>query len=210
MAPTADTETPEDISVPDDAGVHADDLRLVIQRIPREWGRWFSCDKGWYPLIIKLDRELAEIAPDYELHQVKEKYGTLRYYTTLPQIVPDCCRQLERNDPRPHRDDMLAYTSPEYRTEAQQHDFDAWQERHDEHVNSPDCRAAWDALEEPIQRRLYTLRAMNIVIQRYEALSSSTCELCGTTIGVRLREKSHWYKTVCEPCGQPLGYHNVA
>jgi hypothetical protein len=70
--------------VPEDAGEHAEDLRKLLERIPLRWGRWISCGPGWYPFIIELDRKLAEIAPDYELHQVKEKFGTLRYYIGFP------------------------------------------------------------------------------------------------------------------------------
>lgn len=46
---------------------------------------------GWYPLIIDLDldRELSAIDPDYQLVQVKEKFGGLRYYV---EIAPDRSR----------------------------------------------------------------------------------------------------------------------
>ena len=36
--------------------------------------------KGWADLIIELDRHLRYISPDYEVFQVKEKFGGLRYY----------------------------------------------------------------------------------------------------------------------------------
>jgi hypothetical protein len=35
---------------------------------------------GWTQLIIQLDEALAEIVPDYQILQVKEKFGGLRYY----------------------------------------------------------------------------------------------------------------------------------
>jgi len=38
------------------------------------------CDRGWYQLIIDCDLELAAIDPDYEVFQIKEKFGTLRFY----------------------------------------------------------------------------------------------------------------------------------
>lgn len=44
------------------------------------WGRRISHDEGWYPLVVNLDERLAAIDPDYVVHQVKEKFGTLRYY----------------------------------------------------------------------------------------------------------------------------------
>ena len=35
---------------------------------------------GWYPLVTHIDAQLAQLDPEYELHQVKEKFGGLRYY----------------------------------------------------------------------------------------------------------------------------------
>jgi hypothetical protein len=37
-------------------------------------------DEGWYQLIIDCDKELSQIDPKYDLFQVKEKFGGLRYY----------------------------------------------------------------------------------------------------------------------------------
>ena len=53
----------------------------IVKRIPSGWGYWIQCDDGWADLIIQLDKDLAEIDPNYELHQCKEKFGELRYYT---------------------------------------------------------------------------------------------------------------------------------
>jgi len=36
---------------------------------------------GWGPLVQRLIRDLFELGWDGELHQVKEKYGGLRFYT---------------------------------------------------------------------------------------------------------------------------------
>lgn len=46
----------------------------------RPYGPGCGCGKGWIPLIEKLDAKLAAIDPDYEIHQIKEKFGALRYY----------------------------------------------------------------------------------------------------------------------------------
>ncbi len=35
---------------------------------------------GWYPLVIATDQRLVEIDAEYVVHQIKEKFGTLRYY----------------------------------------------------------------------------------------------------------------------------------
>lgn len=68
------------IHPPRDAGEYTEALVGIMRRIPDGWGRWIECDRGWFPLITDLDAKLAALCPDYTLHQVKEKYGTLRYY----------------------------------------------------------------------------------------------------------------------------------
>lgn len=55
-------------------------LQAIVDRIPSGWGRWLDVGRGWYPIIADLNEAIAEIHPDYEVHQVKEKYGGLRYY----------------------------------------------------------------------------------------------------------------------------------
>lgn len=35
---------------------------------------------GWHALIDELHEKLLEVDPDYKIHQVKEKFGGLRYY----------------------------------------------------------------------------------------------------------------------------------
>jgi hypothetical protein len=68
------------IHVPSDAGEYEDALRGLLERIPDGWGRWISCGAGWYPLLARLDARLRQIDPDYRVHQVKAKFGTLRFY----------------------------------------------------------------------------------------------------------------------------------
>jgi hypothetical protein len=68
------------VHIPPDAGVYGPALEKILRRIPDGWGRWISHDAGWYPLVIGLDERLAAIDPDYVVHQVKEKFGTLCYY----------------------------------------------------------------------------------------------------------------------------------
>lgn len=66
--------------LPEDAGEYADGLTDMMNRIPDGWGRWISCGYGWYSIITNANEQLKFIDPDYEIHQVKEKFGTLRYY----------------------------------------------------------------------------------------------------------------------------------
>ena len=59
--------------VPEDAEEYRETLAIVLRRIPDGWGRWIGCDRGWYPIITELDAALAQLCPDYEVHQIKEK-----------------------------------------------------------------------------------------------------------------------------------------
>lgn len=68
------------VRVPDDAGEYEADLEDILRRIPRGYFRSIDCGKGWYPLLVQTHKRLLAIDPDYEVHQVKEKFGGLRYY----------------------------------------------------------------------------------------------------------------------------------
>lgn len=68
------------LHVPEDAGPHRAEIVELLTRIPEGWGRWISCDAGWYPLITALGADLRLIDPDYVVHQIKEKFGALRFY----------------------------------------------------------------------------------------------------------------------------------
>jgi hypothetical protein len=70
----------DSLHLPDDAGAHRAGLLAILSRIPEGWGRWISCGAGWYPLITRLDEDLTAVDADYVIHQVKEKYGSLRFY----------------------------------------------------------------------------------------------------------------------------------
>jgi hypothetical protein len=43
-----------------------------------------SVGDGWVPLALELNEKLNELYPDYQLEQIKEKFGGLRYYTNIP------------------------------------------------------------------------------------------------------------------------------
>jgi hypothetical protein len=68
------------LHVPPDAGEYEGALRALLERIPDGWGRWIRCGPGWYPILAELEGRLREIDPDYRVLQVKEKFGTLRFY----------------------------------------------------------------------------------------------------------------------------------
>jgi hypothetical protein len=68
------------VHIPADAGPSAPALERILHRIPDGWGRWIGHDAGWYPIAVACDERLSAIDPDYVVHQIKEKFGTLRYY----------------------------------------------------------------------------------------------------------------------------------
>lgn len=84
------------LHIPDDAGEYEDGLRAIMMRIPAGWGRWISCCRGWYPIVIELDQALAVIDPLYEVHQCKEKLGGLRFYFGASEDVPEADRNRMR------------------------------------------------------------------------------------------------------------------
>lgn len=78
--PAAGTSDSEYLDIPEDAGKYRDALTTVLLRIPDGWSRSISCGPGWYPMIAELHLKLSRVDVDYDVLQVKEKYGTLRYY----------------------------------------------------------------------------------------------------------------------------------
>ncbi len=94
------------VHVPDDAGEYTDALRRMLARIPDGWGRWISCSRGWYPILADLDQQLAALFPTYEIHQVKEKYGGLRFYWHASGRATDPA------DPRARRSWTISSTPP--------------------------------------------------------------------------------------------------
>jgi hypothetical protein len=48
-----------------------------------------DCGEGWWAIIADLDRDIAAIAPDYRVQQIKEKFGGLRFYCALPDGSED-------------------------------------------------------------------------------------------------------------------------
>lgn len=69
-----------DIRIPDDAGEYTDALGRILRRFTRGGG--IECGPGWYGILADLDTALTDIDPQYSITQIKEKFGTLRYYVS--------------------------------------------------------------------------------------------------------------------------------
>jgi hypothetical protein len=44
------------------------------------WEKLLRCDDGWINIIAECHSELLNIDKNYKIYQIKEKFGTLRYY----------------------------------------------------------------------------------------------------------------------------------
>ena len=56
------------------------EMQHILDRFAPLWSKTISCMEGWYELIFQCDKELSAIDPDYKIHQIKKKFGSLRYY----------------------------------------------------------------------------------------------------------------------------------
>lgn len=179
------------VHVPEDAGEYAEALRSILLRIPDGWGRWISCDRGWYPLLVELDEQLRALLPNYVLHQVKEKFGGLRYYWESGKDVHD---PEDPEPPTPGRDGNEA----ERDRWSQQHD--AWSERLDAYQQTPEGQVRIADLE----RRI---KLAEKLVDTAEQRASVTCEFCGATGALhRTLARSPWYKTLCPACAEREKY----
>lgn len=75
--------------------------KKLISRIPKGWGKYISCAEGWYYILEDLEQKLSYLDPDYQIVQVKEKFGTLRFYyqsnkdKLVQDIMDDCVNRAE-------------------------------------------------------------------------------------------------------------------
>ena len=73
----------------------------LSETIYQRWGTWFarpngsyvplSVDDGWFALIQKLLQDIENLQPtdEFKVIQVKEKFGGLRFYTSIASLEID-------------------------------------------------------------------------------------------------------------------------
>lgn len=65
------------------------DNEAIKENIYRSFGKgWFKrleCEDGWIEIIADCHSELLSLDPDYTIFQIKQKFGTLRYYAEPSQ-----------------------------------------------------------------------------------------------------------------------------
>lgn len=74
----------------------ADKLVEIQGRFSNGFIPYVSIGPGWYRIIADIDSRLSYFVPDYTISQIKEKFGTLRYYCDLPSddTLYDLCSAL--------------------------------------------------------------------------------------------------------------------
>jgi len=145
-------------------------LERIRARFAPGWGAFIYTGRGWFPLLIELDEVLSHIDSDYKSCQIKEKYGTLRWYLGADRALhPACCELLL--------------------------DADLSDEEWAAHEETADHLAHHDRFAEAAKRWLSKRDLMEKVISRYEQISALTCEECGGP--GELKVHGGWWKTTC-------------
>jgi len=55
-------------------------LEEIKTKINIHYAKTIGCDPGWHHLVALCHVELMAIDPNYEIFEIKEKFGSLRYY----------------------------------------------------------------------------------------------------------------------------------
>lgn len=194
------------IHVPDDAGEHRAGLERLLRRIPDGWGRWISCGPGWYPIVVELADAIAELLPEYEIHQVKEKYGTLRFYWGVPYRDLACCTEFHQVDPRPFPGAIIGPFAPKDRDPEESRLLQEWFHRYDAHLASVEHKRVNEAAHAAVdQDRASAIgERIETLIDAAEEVSARTCERCGSP-GC-LHEDHGWLATLCASCAAASGF----
>lgn len=75
-----------------------DEIRTRLRaRFAPGWPPSLAVPDTWLPHLAELDRKISEVLPDYQLVQVKSKFGGLRYYLEIDPSPPCCRRWREAN-----------------------------------------------------------------------------------------------------------------
>lgn len=180
------------------------DILEILNRIPVGWGRWISVAPGWYKIVADLNRELSYLDLNYEVHQVKEKFGGLRFYFGLSPLPNfPCCEEFESKNPWPRSSWVVGDPKSEEYTEA----FNKWADAHDKHYESLEHQTAF-GLQQPLREdRQEIYNQMQSLADEAEELSGVTCELCSAPGKMHVRHG--WIKTVCSDCALEHGYEET-
>lgn len=73
------------------------DAELLRQKLEPHWSeapvrRSADIGKGWMPLVSDLVDALVDTGKDFEIVQIKEKFGMLRFYANYKRIYDGRCQ----------------------------------------------------------------------------------------------------------------------
>ena len=201
-------EIVDSIHMPEDAGEHEQALLRLLLRIPDGWGRWLSCSSGWFALLARAERELADVCPTFAAHQIKEKFGTLRLYVAFDGD-DDLPADLRAAEPRcPSFEDLAEHLGMEgAHRDGPVGDF--WQSGYDT-VFEP-AHDEWSARVEAFRESGDGIRAaadqarraaeFERLVETFEKESATTCDRCGAD-GVLScsAAPAPWYAVRCDEC----------
>jgi hypothetical protein len=196
------------VHVPEDAGEHEEALLRLLLRIPDGWGRWISCSSGWFPLLARAERELADVCPTFAVHQIKEKYGTLRLYV---EFDPDDDLPAELRAAEPRCPSFEALAGHLGMTDANRDGpvGDAWQNGY-QTIFVP-AHEEWSARVEGVRESDAGMRAaedqarraaaFERLVEKFEQESTTICDSCGGH-GVLscTAARMPWYAVRCDEC----------
>jgi hypothetical protein len=143
-------------------------------------------------------RAARDAVPNYEIEQIKEKFGGLRFYWSLDESVTNPA------DPKPVTPTLGDDTEAGKDTARNEWEgsYDAWQERLATYLETDEGVARQAAFD----RRF---RLAEQLVAAAEQRASVTCELCGSPGQICTREASSWYQTLCTDCAQTGGHSQV-
>lgn len=176
------------------------------------WG--VDTGDGWYNLIDKLCSELMYISKKHDViiiaDQVKEKYGTLRFYYSVklgnrwtyhPMLVIKVINDITRRLPYKYFN-WLQHPIWKFYNWTRK-----FENRLDGKVFITEERGHWIRHG----RKMFAYNGINDIISdvvgKYEDLSEMICEDCGSS--AQLKCKYGWYKTICDKCGNEDGYEII-
>lgn len=160
------------------------ELEDILARFAEGHPAHIACGLGWQEIIATLHRQIKQIYPDYQILQVKEKYGGLRFYFEEGDLLRGPALSFEKKNPYPDPKDQAA--------------VDAWWKALGAFEDSEEGRRKY-------KEDLRKLEEIEVLVDQAEALSLLTCEICGGPGQMRewrgkTGEGSPWQMTRCDSC----------
>jgi len=150
--------------------------------------------KGWMPIIEQLDKDITALDPDYGVQQIKEKFGTLRYYASYTE--PDLPLGIEGEEVWT----LQSVKSDLYYQIQKIENPEDWLDVGEEAKELPEWKLGRMKDDYSRLKSLYEkLTPIQTLIDDAEELSAKTCEWCGNVGEAR---SGGWVLTLCDDCSE--------